>query len=260
MIDAAFSYADLEYFLLIFVRVSCFIFIVSFFGMYNTPQQVKIGLGLFVSLLIFHGITPHETVGYRTILEYSIVVMKEAVTGFIIGFGATLCSSIVTFAGHIIDMEIGLSMVTLMDPTTRESSSISGVFYQYMVMLMLIISGMHEYLLKALLETYTLIPVNGAVFHLDSLLTSILRFLSEYIIIGFRICLPVFAVMIMLNAILGILAKVSPQLNMFAVGIQIKVLTGLTVLFVTAGMLPGASSFIFTQMKKIVVSFVEGMM
>ncbi len=260
MIDAAFSYADLEYFLLIFVRVSCFIFIAPFFGMNNTPQQVKIGLGLFVSLLIFHGITPHETVGYRTILEYSIVVMKEAVTGFIIGFGATLCSSIVTFAGHIIDMEIGLSMVTLMDPTTRESSSISGVFYQYMVMLMLIISGMHEYLLKALLETYTLIPVNGAVFHLDSLLTSILRFLSEYIIIGFRICLPVFAVMIMLNAILGILAKVSPQLNMFAVGIQIKVLTGLTVLFVTAGMLPGASSFIFTQMKKIVVSFVEGMM
>ena len=47
---------------------------------------------------------------------------------------------------------------------------------------------------------------------------------------------------------------------MFAVGIQIKVLTGLTVLFLTVGMLPGASDFIFTQMKKIVVSFVEGMM
>ena len=157
-------------------------------------------------------------------------------------------------------MEVGLSMVTLMDPTTRESSSISGIFYQYMVILMLIISGMHEYLLKALLETFTLIPINGAVFNTDSLLVSMIRFMSEYIIVGFRICLPVFAVMIMLNAILGILAKVSPQLNMFAVGIQIKVLTGLTVLFLTVGMLPGASDFIFTQMKKIVVSFVEGMM
>ena len=151
-------------------------------------------------------------------------------------------------------------MVTLMDPTTRESSTISGVFYQYMVMLMLIVSGMHEYLLKALAETFTLIPVNGAVFQMDSLMNSMVRFLSEYIIIGFRICLPIFATMILLNAVLGILAKVAPQMNMFAVGIQLKVLTGLTILFFTVGMLPGASDFIFTQMKKIVVSFVEGMM
>jgi len=93
----------------------------------------------------------------------------------------------VSFAGHIIDMEVGLSMVTLMDPTTRESSSISGIFYQYMVILMLIISGMHEYLLKALLETFTLIPINGAVFNTDSLLVSMIRFMSEYIIVGFRI-------------------------------------------------------------------------
>ncbi len=260
MINSTFSYADLEYFLLIFTRVTCFIFIAPFFGMNNTPRRVKIGLGIFVSLLIFNGITPHEVIEYRTLMEYSIIVMKEAVTGFLVGFGATLCSSIVSFAGHIIDMEIGLSMVTLMDPTTREGASISGVFYQYMVMLMLIISGMHEYLLKALLETFTLIPINGAVFHMDSLMASAVRFMSEYIIVGFRICLPVFAVMILLNAILGILAKVAPQMNMFAVGIQLKVLTGLTVLFLTVGMLPGASSFIFTQMKKIVVSFVEGMM
>lgn len=260
MINSVFSYADLEYFLLIFTRVTCFIFISPFFGMNNTPRRVKVGLGIFVSLLIFSGITPHETVEYATLLEFSIIVMKEAVTGFLIGFGATLCSSIVSFAGHIIDMEVGLSMVTLMDPTTRESSTISGIFYQYMMMLMLIVSGMHEYLLKALLETFTLIPVNGTVFNMDSLLSSMIRFMSEYIIVGFRICLPVFAVMIILNAILGILAKVSPQLNMFAVGIQIKVLTGLTVLFLTVGMLPGASDFIFTQMKKIVVSFVEGMM
>lgn len=137
------------------------------------------------------------------------------------------------------DMEIGFSMVTLMDPATRQSASISGIFYQYIMMLMLILSGMHEYLIKALIETFTLIPVNGTIFNLDSLMASMIRFLSEYIVIGFRICLPVFAVMILLNSILGVLAKVSPQLNMFAVGIQIKVLTGLSVIFFTVGMMPG---------------------
>lgn len=84
--------------------------------------------------------------------------------------------------------------------------------------------------------------------------------MSEYIIIGFRICLPIFAVMIMLNAVLGILAKVSPQLNMFAVGIQIKVLVGLSVMFLTTRMLPGAADFIYREMRKVIVSFVEGMM
>ncbi len=260
MIDYIFSYADLEYFLLILTRITSFIFIAPFFSMGNTPRRVRIGLGFFVSLLVFGSVTPHEVIVYDTILEYTIIVAKELLTGLLIGFGANLCTSIVSFAGHIMDMEIGLSMVTLMDPTTKESSSISGILYQYMITLMLIISGMYRYLLKALVETYQLIPVNGAVFKMDSLMLSMLRFMRDYIIIGFRICLPVFAVMIMLNAILGILAKVSPQLNMFAVGIQIKILVGLSVIFLTVGMMPGASDFIFTQMKTIIVSFIEGMM
>lgn len=260
MINSIFSYADLEYFLLIFVRVTSFIFIAPFYGMNNTPARIKVGLGIFVSFLVFSVVTPHETVVYDSILGYAVVVTKEVLAGFIIGFGTNICSSIISFAGHIIDMETGLSMVTLMDPNTQEASSISGVFYQYMIMLMLIVSGMYRYLLGALVDTFTLIPVNGAVFNMDSLMSSMLMFMSDYIIIGFRICLPIFAAMIMLNAILGILAKVSPQMNMFAVGIQIKILTGLVVLFLTVGMLPGASDFIFTQMKRMVVSFVEGMM
>ncbi len=260
MIDYSFTYADLEYFLLVFARVSCFVFIVPFFSMNNTPRNVRIGLAFFLSVIMFQVVTPHETVRYDTTLQYTVIVAKEAFTGLIIGFGVNMCNTIVSFAGRIMDMETGLSMVSLMDPTTRESTSISGILYQYMITLMLILTGMYEYLLKALADTFRLIPVNGAVFRPGTFVDTAIRFMSEYIIIGFRICLPLFAVMIMLNAILGILAKVSPQMNMFAVGIQIKVLVGISVLFLTTGMLPGAADFIFRQMKKMVVSFVEGMM
>ncbi len=260
MIDYSFTYADLEYFLLIFVRITSFIYIVPFFSMNNTPRRTRVGLGLFLSLFLFRVVTPHETIVYNTLLGYTIIVVKEAVTGFLIGFGVNLCNTIVLFAGRIMDMEIGLSMVSLMDPTTRESASISGILYQYMVTLLLILSGLYEYLIKALADTFRLIPVNGAVFRIENILTTMIRFMSEYIIIGFRICLPIFAVMIMLNAVLGILAKVSPQLNMFAVGIQIKVLVGLSVMFLTTRMLPGAADFIYREMRKVIVSFVEGMM
>lgn len=260
MIDFTFSYADLEYFLLILVRITGFIFIAPFYSMNNTPARVKIGLAIFLSYLIFTVETPHVAVTYRTIAGYAVLVIKEVLVGLLLGFGTNFCTSIISFAGHIMDMEIGLSMVTLMDPTTQESASVSGVFYQYMLMLFLIITGMYRYLLRALADTFTLIPVSKAVFDMDSLLASMLTFMSNYIIIGFRICLPVFTVMIMLNAILGILAKVSPQMNMFAVGIQFKILVGLAVMFLTVEMMPGAADFIFTQMKTIVVSFVEGMM
>lgn len=259
MINFTFSMYDLEYFLLILVRVSSFIFVAPFFSMSGTPSRIKIGLSVFTAFLLYQVLTPQEAVIYDSLMEYAVIVMKEMVTGLLIGFGANICTSIINFAGFVMDMEIGLSMVTLMDPATKESSSITGVFYQYVFMLMMIISGMYQYFLSALADSFTLIPVNKAVFDLDRLMDSMLEFMGNYIIIGFRICLPIFCVMVLLNAVLGILAKVSPQMNMFAVGIQIKILVGLTIIFVTVGMLPGAADFIFTQMKRTIVSFVEGM-
>ena len=260
MINYSFSLTEIEYFLLILVRVSTFVYLAPFYGMKGVPNQVKIGLSFFVSVLLFHVTAPHEALIYNTVWGYAMIVAKEALTGLLLGFGVSICTSIVSFAGRIIDMETGLSMTNLMDPTTKEMSSMTGVFYQYMVTLILMVSGMHRYLLQALAETYILIPVNGAVFHTDKLLVTMLTFLKDYITIGFRICLPVFAVMLLLNAILGIMAKVSPQMNMFAVGLQLKVLVGLCVLFVTVRMLPGVADFIYTEMKQMMVTFVESMM
>ncbi len=259
MISYSFTYTDLEFFLLVFVRVTCFVYIAPFFSMTNTPRNVRIALSMFITILLYQ-VIPGQKLEYQTVLGYAVLVMKEAVTGLLIGFGANLCTSIVSFAGHVADMEMGLSMASMMDPTTKQSTTISGIYYNYMVMLILFISGMHRYLLKALAETYTLIPVNGAIFDMDALLGSMLQFMTDYIIIGFRICLPVFVVMVILNAVLGVLAKVSPQLNMFAVGIQMKVLVGISILFLSSAMLPGAADFIYTEMKTMVVSFVEAMM
>lgn len=259
MIQYAFSVYDLEYFLLILVRVSCFVFVAPFFSMRNTPANVRIGLSFFTSLLLYQALTPRAAIEYSTVIDYAIIVMKEAVVGLLIGLAATICSTIVNFAGSIADMETGLSMVTLMDPTTRENTSITGVLYQYVLMLLLIATGMYRYLFGALADTFVLIPVNGAVFSGASLVDSMLGFLSDYVIIGFRIVLPVFCAILLLNAVLGILAKVSPQMNMFAVGIQLKILVGLSVIFFTAGILPGIGDFIFNEMKRMIVSFVEGM-
>ncbi|MDE6065087.1 MAG: flagellar biosynthetic protein FliR, partial [Lachnospiraceae bacterium] len=211
-------------------------------------------------MLLYTTLTPTDAVVYDTVMEYALIVVKEGVTGLLIGFSANICMAIVNIAGAITDMEIGLSMVTLMDPATREQSSVTGVFYQYVIMLILIASGMYRYLFGALADSFLLIPVNGAVLKGENLVSAVLLFLGDYIIIGFRICLPVFCTILLLNAILGVLTKVSPQLNMFSVGIQIKVLAGLGVMFLTASLMSGAADFVFREIKKVTVTFVEGMM
>src|SRR5574344_2005986 len=110
MLNISFSYADLEYFLLILVRVTCFISIAPFFGMSNTPNQVKIGLGFFTAYIIYNSLD-RTPIAFTGTLGFAVVVMKEAITGLLIGFGAQLCTSITSFAGQIIDTEIVLSMV-----------------------------------------------------------------------------------------------------------------------------------------------------
>lgn len=260
MINYSFSIYDLEFFLLILVRVTCFVYVAPFFSMRNTPSNVRIAMSFFTSVLLYQALTPAEAVAYSTLTGYTVIVLKEAVVGLLIGFAANICTSIVNFAGSIADMETGLSMVTLMDPTSRESTSITGVLYQYVLMFMMIATGMYRYLFGALADTFVLIPVNGAVLRADSLMNSMLEFLTDYIIIGFRIVLPIFCTILLLNAVLGVLAKVAPQMNMFAVGIQLKVLAGLSVLFLTAGMLPGIADFVFGEMKKMIDSFVGGML
>lgn len=259
MVNYSFSLVTFEYFLLILVRISSFVFVAPFFSTSNTPGRVKIGLSLFVSMLLF-GILPEAGLTYTGVIEYAIIVIKEGITGLLIGFGANICNSIVLLSGNIIDLNMGLSMATEYDPITRTQAPISGNLYNYLIMLLLLSSGMDRYLLQAITESFTLIPVNGQVFQWDGLLGGMMQYMTDSMILGFRIALPVFAVIMILNCILGIMAKVAPQMNMFAVGIQLKVLVGMAVMFLTVQLLPYVSDFITTEMRRMVVSMVEGLM
>lgn len=259
MLDYAFTIADLEYYLLILTRISCFIFVSPFFGMTNTPARVKVGISFFVSVMLYYTL-PKDYPIYIGIFGYAIVVLKEAATGMVIGIGAQICISIASFAGRLIDMEVGLSMVNQMDPTTKENATITGVFYKNIIMIILIITGMYQYLLKAIAESFELIPINGAVFRYESMVENIVIFTRDFTIIGFRICLPVLAAIIILNTVLGVLAKVAPQLNMFAVGIQLKIIIGLIVVYLSTTLLVQNTSIIFEEMKRMVVLFVKSLM
>lgn len=256
MIDYTFTYGDLEVFLLILVRVTMFVYTAPFFSMSNTPQRVRIGFSVLLTILLY-GLVPVKTLNYTTILGYTAIVLKEFATGAIIGLGAQLCTFITNMAGNIIDMQVGLSMVQVMSPGSREQVPVSAGLYQYAFMGMMLVSGLYRYFISALVDSFRLIPLNGAVFHTDKLVASMIKFMGAYMVIAFRIALPIFVVTFVMNVILGVLARVAPQMNMFAVGMQLKLITGLMLMYITCNMLYGVSDFIFSRMKILMTEFIN---
>jgi len=259
MINYGFSLYTFEYFLMILVRVATFVYIAPFFGMNNTPNRVKIGFSALLAIVLFQTIQPKEVLEYSGVIGFAIIVLKEGITGLLIGYAANICNSIIVFSGKVIDMEIGLAMANMYDPTTKAQSGLTGTMYNYFIMMLLIVTNMHHYILRALVDTYQIIPVNGAVFDWEHLMGSMVMYMTDMMAIGFRIALPIFACSMILSCILCIMAKVASQMNMFAVGMQIKILLGLGIMFLTVVLIPNISDFIFTEMKRMIVSMIEGM-
>lgn len=259
MVNYGFSLYTFEYFLMILVRVATFVYIAPFFGMNNTPNRVKIGFSALLAIVLFQTIQPKEVLEYSGVIGFAIIVLKEGITGLLIGYAANICNSIIVFSGKVIDMEIGLAMANMYDPTTKAQSGLTGTMYNYFIMMLLIVTNMHHYILRALVDTYQIIPVNGAVFDWEHLMGSMVMYMTDMMAIGFRIALPIFACSMILSCILGIMAKVASQMNMFAVGMQIKILLGLGIMFLTVVLIPNISDFIFTEMKRMIVSMIEGM-
>ena len=258
MVEYTFDINTLEYFLLILVRITSFAAVAPFFGANEVTGRVKVGFSVFVAILLFY-MVPMESVPYESEIGYAILVLKEGITGLLIGFAASICNSIILYAGTIIDMDIGLSMAMVFDPSTNSQISISGELYSRILLLLLIVSNMHQYILRALIDSFSLFPLGGQVFQVDSLLESMIMFCGDLFVIAFRIVLPIFACSMIMYTILGIMAKVAPQMNMFAVSIQLKLLVGLAIMLITVFLLPDIANFIFKEMRVLITSFVKGM-
>ena len=133
MLNYTFSLVDFEILILILVRISCFVYAAPFFGMKNVPSRVKIGLSFLLSILIFPSVD-QSAVTYTGMFGYAVIVLREGITGLLMGFAANICNSIILFAGNIIDMDIGLSMAQEFDPMTNSQVTITGNLYQYLLL------------------------------------------------------------------------------------------------------------------------------
>ena len=246
MNDTSFTLQQLEFFVIILIRVSGFVFTAPFFSLKNSPRTSKIGFTLLLSLILFQT-TPYDPLEYIGVVGYAVVVAENLLAGLLLGFLANVSYQIISLAGHLVDMQIGFSMVNEFDPVTSMQVTVTGTFYEYAVMLILMVTYLHHYLIDALIDSIKVVPVGGVI--INPLIYNVgLKYIVDFFIIAFRISLPVFAALLIVNAILAIMAKVAPQMNMFVIGMQLKVFVGLVVMLVVIQLIPTVRELIFDEM------------
>lgn len=252
-----FTIEYIEFAMLVFVRVASIVSVTPFFGNNAVPLKVKAAVSLFLSIIIMNT-TDYTNVDYEGLLGYSSLVMKEAITGLVIGIGSGFCLYILNYSGHFIDMELGLSMAMEFDPVSNIQSTITANFLSHLFMLLFLVSDMHYFVIDAINESYKLIPIGGA--KIDAgLLDVMTKYVADYFVIAIRVALPIFTCIFIINVILGVLAKVAPQMNMFVIGMQLKLFVGLFILFMVMGMLPGIVDFIFQEMRELTGMFMKAL-
>ena len=251
----SFTIKNLEYALLIFIRVTAIVSVTPLFGNNAVPVRVKAAISFFLSIIMINTVD-YTAVSYVVTIGYSVLVMKEAIPGLVIGIGSGFCLYILNYSGHFIDMELGLSMAMEFDPTSNLQSTITANFLSHLFIIMFLMSDMHYFIIDALNESYKAIPIGGA--NIDAgLYHIIVKYIVDYFVIALRIALPIFACVFVINIILGILAKVAPQMNMFVIGMQLKIFVGLFILYMIMGMLPGIVDFIFEEMRELTGMFMD---
>ena len=246
----SFTVENLEVYLAIAMRISGFVFLAPFFSLGNVPQRVKLLIS-FATALIAYFVLPYEPLEYQGVIGYAGIIITEAIAGMILGLFTNLAMYILSFAGQLADMEIGFSMVTMMDPSSKLQVTVTSNILSYAVTLMMVVTNMHLFVLRAIIDSFLLIPV-GHVKISPLFYEGYLHFILDYMVLAFRIILPVFAALLIVNAILAVLAKAAPQLNMFVVGFQLKIFVGLSVLTLMMLMLPSISELIFDEMMTLV--------
>lgn len=252
----SFTIENLEYYLLVLIRVSSFVMTAPFLGYRSIPIRIKAGISVFLSIVVIQ-VVPAVSLSYSGILGFSVLVLKEFVIGAVLGLMCNMCFYIISFAGQLMDTEMGLSMASMFDPTTNIQVTVTGNIYNYFLMLMLVVTNMHYYIIRAITDSFRYFNIGEGIIRTNVLKNLMVDFMGNFFLLAARIVLPVFCCMLLINVILGVLAKAAPQMNMFAVGIQIKVIVGMIILAVLVQTLPLVSDFIFQEMKEVITQVIQ---
>jgi flagellar biosynthetic protein FliR len=225
------SVVNLDYvtvFLLVFGRLAGFFVTLPIFSYRNIPTQFKIGFAAFVSLMIMF------TLDIPVIdldLTFVFLLVKEVIIGLIIGFVANIIMTAIQIAGNFIDFQMGFAIANVIDPQTGAQGPVIGQYlYIFALMFLLAVDG-HHLLIQGAIHSFDVIDVDQLIdLGQDGLLITAINMFNQLFLIAFQMAIPIVGTLFLVDVTLGIVARTVPQLNVFVVGIPLKIGVSLFVL------------------------------
>ncbi|WP_373481564.1 flagellar biosynthetic protein FliR [Acetobacterium sp.] len=236
---------------LIFLLASCrtagVIFFNPIFGRKGVPNIMKVGLSLAIALFAVFQLGTTQVINYSAI-EFIGAMLQGFIIGIVIGFIMSMFLSVFQLGGELIDMQMGLSMASMYDPATKANISVTGNLLTSMYILIFFISNAHLALFTVVIKSFQVIPLG--IGQISEQVGVFFIELMYYIFVyAVQLAIPIIVTEIIAEFAVGILMRLVPNINVFVINIQIKVIIGLIVVFT---LIPALANFM-TQMNLLMM-------
>jgi flagellar biosynthesis protein FliR len=249
------SIAQAQLFFLAFARIMAVIIHVPVLGGQTIPNQVRIGLGFVLAMVLIPWQPLPADAASIGLIEYGISMGKEILIGTLIGYSADLAFGAIQMAGAGMSMGSGFESSRIFNPSMGDAgSAYDQIFVMTAMMVFLMIDG-HHLVIMALARTFEFMPLNGSLPFggLESVMTAT----STFIVAGIHLALPVMTALILTDLTLGLLARVAPQVQVYFLGLPVKVVVSLLAMsLVFTSLLPNLNS-LFKAMAENMLLFLR---
>ncbi len=200
-------------------------------GQRVVPARVRVGLAFFIALAAQASLPPVPAIALDSSAAFAAVV-QQVLIGLVLGFSVRLVFAAVEFAGELIGLQMGLGFAAFFDPMSGGQGNAVGRFFGTTIAFLFIVINGHLLVIAALVQSFDAFPVGEA--PLDFLHRMAPHtWGAEVFRLGLWIALPIVAMLLFTNLVLGIIGRVAQQLNVFSIGFPITMGVGLVGVLLT---------------------------
>ncbi len=249
-------YGWIAAFLFPFLRILGFILAEPILGNRSVPVSVRIGLALFVTMLLAP-VLPTPPAVEPVSAPGILIATHQLLIGVAMGFAVRLALTAAEMAGQLSGLQMGLGFAVFFDPQSSAQTAVMGQFVGLFAILIFLGANGHYIVLGALGESFRVLPIGAQA--LNPLGWRALAGWGGVIFsAGLLVALPVIAALLIANVAVGIMTRAAPQLNIFAVGFPITLATGFVALYLAAPYIGPVLANLFEQATMAMGRIVEG--
>jgi flagellar biosynthetic protein FliR len=193
------------------------------------PLRIKVALGVAITVVVMPNV-PAPPLSDALTGSGIALLAQNVLVGLVIGFTVRIVFAAFELAGELIGLQMGLSFAGFFNPASGSTENAVASFMSLIALLCFLSIDGHLMLVHALAESFRLFPLTGTP-SIPLGFDGIVRIAADMFAIALTLALPFIAVLLLINIVLGVLARVAPQLNIFAVGFPLTLLAGMALLF-----------------------------